>query len=322
MLPILRAVADGKAHGYADVEERMCRAMAIDEGARRIVSGKKRTIYDKISWARSYLKRHGLLADVPRTFQISRRGREVLKAATDGSTGRITLRLLEALYPPDGAARPRGAAAGGGGTFSARSAALVARGEAMLARGRRAAALATFGRAVALDATSATAHMGCGHAQASLGLMVAALSSFRRAVAAGAGHEAHVCCGIALLELGRPAAALSAFVRAAGSGGGPDAHLGRSRALLELGRCAEAQNAAALVIEARPSDAPAHIALGLARRGLWNHEGMLESFGEAVRAEPASAHAHACMAEALELLGRHREAEAEAGIARALGAGG
>jgi len=163
--------------------------------------------------------------------------------------------------------------------------------------------------------------MASGHALVGLGRMRDALASFRRAAAAGAGHGAHTCCGVALLELGRPSAALESFAAALAAGAGADAHLGRSRALLGLGRCVRAQRAAELAIEARPGDASGHIALGFARGGLRDHEGMLAAFEDAARAEPSSAHARACVAEALELLGRRKEARAEAGAARELGAG-
>lgn len=317
MLPILRAVADGGRYGYGAVEGRVCREMEIGEPDRRAMSGKKRPIYDRLSWARTYLKQHGLIADTPAAFQITERGRAVLGMADGEPMEGITLRFLEALRLQWGPGPPYGAA-----TLRAMAAEQVARGRELLRMGRAEDALDSFASAAELDASGAEAHMASGHAQVGLGRMRGALASFRRAAAAGAGHEAHTCCGVALLELGRPSAALESFRAALESGAGADAHLGRSRALLGLGRCVRAQRAAELAIAARPGDAAGHIALGRARRGLWDHEGMLAAFGDAVRAEPSSAHAHACMAEALGLLGRRKEARAEAGAARRLAAGG
>jgi len=64
MLPVLECLADGKEHSLADVREAISDRFALTEEERNelIPSGKQRVIANRVGWARTYMKKAGLLA--------------------------------------------------------------------------------------------------------------------------------------------------------------------------------------------------------------------------------------------------------------------
>lgn len=82
MLPLLRVVADGSEHSVRDIVDRLAIVFKVSEDERRemLDSGAQAIFDNRVGWARTYLKKAGLL-DSPRraVFQITDAGREVLK---------------------------------------------------------------------------------------------------------------------------------------------------------------------------------------------------------------------------------------------------
>lgn len=82
MLPLLRQVADGAEHRLKDVSQRLAEEFRLtaDELNEFLPSGQQPVFINRVGWARTYLKKAGLLV-APRRgcFAISPRGLEVLK---------------------------------------------------------------------------------------------------------------------------------------------------------------------------------------------------------------------------------------------------
>ena len=81
MLPILEFAADGAEHRVAEAVEALSARFKLSSEEREelLPSGTQYVISNRIAWARTYLKKAGLLADPRRShFQITERGREVL----------------------------------------------------------------------------------------------------------------------------------------------------------------------------------------------------------------------------------------------------
>jgi restriction system protein len=80
MLPFLKAIADGKQRSLRDVIESIADALALsaEQRVETLTSG-QRVIANRVGWARTYLKKAGLLESPKRgVMQITERGREVL----------------------------------------------------------------------------------------------------------------------------------------------------------------------------------------------------------------------------------------------------
>lgn len=81
MLPLLKLAADGEAHRLRDAVEQLADEFELtnDERAELVPSGSQPVFHNRVSWARTYLKKAGLLEDPKRGyFQITQRGRELL----------------------------------------------------------------------------------------------------------------------------------------------------------------------------------------------------------------------------------------------------
>ena len=84
MLPLLRFAADGEEHQLKDAAQRLAQEFKLtDEEVNEFLpSGQQPVFMNRIGWARTYLKKAGLLVHPRRGFfQITRRGRTVLEEA-------------------------------------------------------------------------------------------------------------------------------------------------------------------------------------------------------------------------------------------------
>ena len=94
MLPLLKVVADGREYRLRDAVELLADEFHLTDEERQqmLPSGRYPTFDNRIGWAKTYLKKSGLI-DQPRRayFQITERGREVLKS----SPSLINMKFLE-----------------------------------------------------------------------------------------------------------------------------------------------------------------------------------------------------------------------------------
>jgi restriction system protein len=83
LLPLLEIAGDGQEHIMADVLDELARRFAISEAERNelLASGRQRRFDNRVSWARTYLQKAGLLLSTGRgRFRIGERGLLVLKS--------------------------------------------------------------------------------------------------------------------------------------------------------------------------------------------------------------------------------------------------
>jgi restriction system protein len=81
MLPLLQLSGDGDVHYIHDAVTKLANKFGLNEEERSklLPSGQQPIFYNRVGWARTYLKKAGLLDDPKRGyFQITQRGREVL----------------------------------------------------------------------------------------------------------------------------------------------------------------------------------------------------------------------------------------------------
>lgn len=81
MLPLLELARDGKEHSIQEAVEYLAKRFNLTEQDRRelLPSGKQKVLDNRTGWARTYLKKAGLLETPRRTiFEITKRGLEVL----------------------------------------------------------------------------------------------------------------------------------------------------------------------------------------------------------------------------------------------------
>jgi restriction system protein len=81
MLPVLQSVSDGKEYPLKEITASMAEAfkLSAEEREQRLPSGQSTYIQNRTGWAKTYLKKAGLLASPKRgLIQITDRGREVL----------------------------------------------------------------------------------------------------------------------------------------------------------------------------------------------------------------------------------------------------
>lgn len=84
MLPLLRFAADGKEHQLKEAAHHLAQEFKLTDAELNefLPSGQQPVFMNRIGWARSYMKRAGLLANPKRGFfQITPRGQTVLKEA-------------------------------------------------------------------------------------------------------------------------------------------------------------------------------------------------------------------------------------------------
>jgi restriction system protein len=89
MLPLLKFAADNAVHKLSDAVTAIAEQFHLtdEEKNEQLPSGTQAVIANRIGWARTYLKKAGLLADPQRgCFQITDRGREFLKKSPSSLT--------------------------------------------------------------------------------------------------------------------------------------------------------------------------------------------------------------------------------------------
>ena len=94
MLPLLQLSADGKEHSMHEAVEKLAQHFGLtdEEQAKLLSSGQQPIFYNRVGWARTYLKKAGLIVDPKRGyFRITERGREVL----DRNPDRIDMKYLQ-----------------------------------------------------------------------------------------------------------------------------------------------------------------------------------------------------------------------------------
>jgi len=81
MLPLLRLAGDGKEHFIRDVIEAIAEGFSLTDDDRREVIPSGLPMFDnRVSWARTYMKKAGLLTSPKRSYiQITERGLDVLR---------------------------------------------------------------------------------------------------------------------------------------------------------------------------------------------------------------------------------------------------
>ena len=83
MLPLLTQVADGQEHKYRDLIELLATKFNITEDERKelLASGHQPIFDNRVGWAKTYLKKAGLIDSPKRaTFIITQLGQDILKA--------------------------------------------------------------------------------------------------------------------------------------------------------------------------------------------------------------------------------------------------
>ncbi|MHC1729691.1 MAG: restriction endonuclease [Syntrophobacteraceae bacterium] len=87
MLPLLRFFGDGKEHSYAEAVEALSSYFKLTEEERRqmLPSGQQALFFNRVGWARTYLKQACLIEPTRRSVnRITIRGQEVLAAKPQG----------------------------------------------------------------------------------------------------------------------------------------------------------------------------------------------------------------------------------------------
>jgi len=82
MLPLLKFAADCKVHYIHDAVEKLANDFGLSEEqlSTLLPSGQQPVFYNRVGWARTYLKKPGLLEDPKRGyFRITERGKEILE---------------------------------------------------------------------------------------------------------------------------------------------------------------------------------------------------------------------------------------------------
>ena len=86
MLPLLKLVSDGQEHKYRDIIENLATEFEVtDEERKELLASGNQAIFDnRVGWAKTYLKKAGLLDSPKRaTFVITDIGRQTLSKNTD-----------------------------------------------------------------------------------------------------------------------------------------------------------------------------------------------------------------------------------------------
>lgn len=94
MLPLLRLLGDGKERAMSDAVEAIAEEFALspDERQKLLPSGTSTVIGSRVGWARTYLKKAGLVDSPKRGFvSITERGRTVLRS----KPARVDVKFLE-----------------------------------------------------------------------------------------------------------------------------------------------------------------------------------------------------------------------------------
>ena len=81
MLPLLKIAGDGEEHYIHDAVNELAQYFELteEEKTKLLPSGQQPAFYNRVGWARTYLKKAGLVTDPKRGyFQITKRGQEIL----------------------------------------------------------------------------------------------------------------------------------------------------------------------------------------------------------------------------------------------------
>jgi hypothetical protein len=97
MLPLLKLAADGQHYTLAEAVERLAQEFRLSEDDRKqILPGGKTRLYNRTSWATTYLEKACLLRRVKRgVYELTERGREVLASAPAA----IDITYLQSRFP-------------------------------------------------------------------------------------------------------------------------------------------------------------------------------------------------------------------------------
>ena len=96
MLPLLKRLADGEEHKFSALVDELGSEFALtnEELSERLPSGAQKVFTNRVGWARTYLKKAGLVDSPKRGFQqITEQGRTVLAQNAE----RIDTKFLEQL---------------------------------------------------------------------------------------------------------------------------------------------------------------------------------------------------------------------------------
>lgn len=94
MLPLLKLASDGETYYIHDAVEELAKQYSLteEEQTRLLSSGQQPVFYNRVGWARTYLKKSGLLEDPKRGyFHITDRGSSIL----DQDPSRIDMNFLK-----------------------------------------------------------------------------------------------------------------------------------------------------------------------------------------------------------------------------------
>ena len=94
MFPLLKIAADGREHRFRDGIETLAAQFGVTgaDRAELLPSGSQPILDNRVGWARTYMKKAGLLDSPRRGFiQITTRGRDVLKE----NPKRVDVKFLE-----------------------------------------------------------------------------------------------------------------------------------------------------------------------------------------------------------------------------------
>src|ERR1039458_7452583 len=86
MLPLLKLASDGQEHSFPNIVDALAEEYKLTDAERRelLPSGGQFIFNNRVGWARTYLKKAGLLSAPRRGLvQITARGRDVLKERRD-----------------------------------------------------------------------------------------------------------------------------------------------------------------------------------------------------------------------------------------------
>ena len=86
MLPLLKIASDEKEHSLKEALDVLSKEfdLSTDELSELLPSGTQTIIYNRIGWARTYMKKAGLLTAPKRGhFQITERGKELIQKNPD-----------------------------------------------------------------------------------------------------------------------------------------------------------------------------------------------------------------------------------------------
>jgi restriction system protein len=82
MLPLLKLVSDGQEHALRELISKLTSEFRLtaEESQQLLPSGNQEVFVNRVGWARTYMKKAGLLQNVRRgVFRITERGKDVLK---------------------------------------------------------------------------------------------------------------------------------------------------------------------------------------------------------------------------------------------------